>query len=295
MNKHKGFTLIELLVVIAVIAILMAILLPALGRAREQAKRTVCFNQLKQLQNAWGLYCSENSEEIPCGDVGQSHNILPPATNSEFYGRGWVETTHQWKQGVRCKEGDFTDGANALPGAATDADFRHAIECGSLWKYIKNLKVYKCPSGDVGQFRTYTVSDSMNTFPGLPTDTKELTNFYRTQIKRSGDRFVFIDEGQPLTGGFYILYAVHAWSYDCAPVRHGNGTTFSYADGHTEYLRWTNKNTMEYALMCAQGDNRASYTAGDPPANCDLIKLKKGTWGKLSPVDLAVTGVANCD
>ena len=291
MKKHRGFTLIELLVVIAVIAILMAILLPALGRAREQAKRTVCFNQLKQLQNAWGLYCSENSEEIPCGDVGNSHNILPPATDSEFAGRGWVEWVHTWTQGVRCKEEDFPNNYITPATNATDAEWRHSLECGTLWKYIKNHKVYKCPSGDKGQFRTYTASDSMNTYAPLPTGSRPLTNFFRTQIRKSGERFVFIDEGQPLTGAYYVLYAEHAWSYDPAPLRHGNGTTASYADGHAEYLRWTDKRTIEYAQM---DPPQASFPAG-PPANCDLVKLKKGTWGKLSPADLLVTGIANCD
>ena len=52
-----GFTLVELLVVIAIIALLMAILLPALGRAREMGKRAVCMNQIKQLQVAWNMYC----------------------------------------------------------------------------------------------------------------------------------------------------------------------------------------------------------------------------------------------
>ncbi|MFC1764264.1 type II secretion system protein, partial [Planctomycetota bacterium] len=56
MYKSKAFTLIELLVVIAVIAVLMAILMPALSRAREQGKRAVCLNNLKQLSFAWIMY-----------------------------------------------------------------------------------------------------------------------------------------------------------------------------------------------------------------------------------------------
>ncbi|MHC4070527.1 MAG: type II secretion system protein [Planctomycetota bacterium] len=60
MKKPKAFTLIELLVVIAVIAVLMALLLPSLKAAREQGKRAVCLNNLKQLSVAWMLY-SDNA------------------------------------------------------------------------------------------------------------------------------------------------------------------------------------------------------------------------------------------
>jgi len=59
MKRYNGFTLIELLVVIAVIAVLMAILMPALNRAREQGKRACCLSNLKQLQLAWTMYYDE--------------------------------------------------------------------------------------------------------------------------------------------------------------------------------------------------------------------------------------------
>jgi len=63
MHKQKGFTLIELLVVIAIIALLMTILLPAMKSAREQGKRAVCLNNLKQLTLGWMMYADENNEK----------------------------------------------------------------------------------------------------------------------------------------------------------------------------------------------------------------------------------------
>ena len=64
MGRRRGFTLIELSVVIAIIALLMAFLIPALHRAREQGARAVCLNNLRQLTVAWILYAEENDYKI---------------------------------------------------------------------------------------------------------------------------------------------------------------------------------------------------------------------------------------
>ena len=64
MNRRNGFTLIELLVVIAIIAILMAVLMPALQRVREQGKRAVCLNNLRQLHLCWHMYTDDSDGKI---------------------------------------------------------------------------------------------------------------------------------------------------------------------------------------------------------------------------------------
>ena len=70
-DKKGGFTLIELLVIIAIIAILMAILMPALNRVKEQGKRATCLYNLKQLSLCWIMYADENEDKIINGDNGE--------------------------------------------------------------------------------------------------------------------------------------------------------------------------------------------------------------------------------
>lgn len=68
-KRIKGFTLIELLVVIAIIALLLAILMPALGRAREQARATRCLANLKQIGLAMNLYANDNNYKVPRAEL----------------------------------------------------------------------------------------------------------------------------------------------------------------------------------------------------------------------------------
>ena len=236
-RKSKAFTLIELLVVIAIIALLMAILMPALNRAREQGKRAVCRNNVKQLSMAWIMYADDNDGKICAANVG----------HSEY---GWV-----------------AEMLNTDPPEEQLA----AIKAGKLYKYCNNSKLYKCPTGIRGEMRTYSIVSSMNTNKGTVWKGTVITNRYR--IRRPGEWMVFVDEGKISNHAFAVSYIQPEW-LDLPPVRHGKGTNVSFADGHSEYWKWTDPRTIEL------GDQEKGVEKTQP-GNPDLVRLQKAVWGRL--------------
>jgi prepilin-type N-terminal cleavage/methylation domain-containing protein/prepilin-type processing-associated H-X9-DG protein len=262
MRADRGFTLIELLVVIAVIAILMAILMPALHRAREQGQRAACLSNLKQLTTAWILYADENDDKIVAGCTGKSGEYNVPAKED-----GWVH----WM---------------GYANETTEEKQIQAIEEGALFPFSRTAKLYQCPSGLRGEMRTYSVVDAMNGWPTKP----EIIVKKRMKIARPGERLVFVDEGWATLATWSVPYDREAWwgsaavaggiesstnrNFDPPPVRHGEGTTFSFADGHSEYWKWQDRRTIEYGRLIPGTDSVQ-------PGNPDLHRVQQAYWGKL--------------
>jgi len=253
MDRHRAFTLIELLVVIAIIAILMAILMPALKRAREQGQRAACLSNLKQLALAWILYADENDDRLVSCEAGVSFE--------KQYGKAWVGVT--WA-------GDWARG-----GQLPTSDQIKGIEAGALWPYVRERKLYQCPTGYRGELMTYAMMISSNgrSVDGSPAFRK------RILVPQPPERLLFIDEGLSSPDAYSVRYITRQW-WDQPVTRHGDGTTFSYMDGHADYHKWQGVETIK------QGREHERRWAGDfTPATeeglADLQWMQIGIWGKL--------------
>jgi len=265
-RNKKAFTLVELLVVIAIIALLMAILMPALNRVREQGKRVVCLSNLKQLTLAWIMYADENDDKIVNGDTEEytaMYSAGRPFNDSHYREKPWVKK--DWG------------------GTLSETQKKQAIIDGALYEYAKNLKLYKCPTGRTTQneWRLYAVVDAMNCkgwtdrgdMPGSVMLKK------KGQIQESAYRFVFIDDGG--TGGFalggWTCYVKQEMWWDPPPIRHGDGTTFSFADGRSEYRKWADPRTIDFG-------KRVPPTAfsGTQAGNDDIRWTSIGSWGSAA-------------
>ncbi len=279
---RRGFTLIELLVVIAIIALLMAILMPALNRAKEQGKRAACLSNLKQLTLAWTVYSDDNDDKLVNGDSGEYRNRpgmytdpTVPFIRSHYNEKPWCEVDWQ--------------------ATLTEQQKKQAILDGALWPYTKTLKLYRCATVErkvmdayrhkTPPVRTYSISDAMNCIywdsSSMPPNGVKMIK-RRLGISEPAFRMVFLDDGgtNPAAIGGWTVRALatvrNDWRWwDPPPVRHGDGTNFSFADGHADYHKWEDPRTIKVGSEIAPTAN--------PPAqadNPDLIWAAIAMWGQ---------------
>jgi len=257
MGRQRGFTLVELLVVIAIIALLMAILMPALNRAREQGKRAACLSDLKQLTLAWNLYADDNDDRIVNGNTSLDGD---PAGGFNKDDACWV----YWAGRSEPEE-----------------DRIQGIKDGLLYRYCPNTKLYKCPTGIRGEVVTYAIVDAMNGYDAIPGADGQIVRS-RMNIRGSGLRALFLDEGRLSPDSWTIWYDDERW-WDQITARHGDGTNFSFVDGHCDYWKWNDPRTLEIAEMDYDDwQNTGRHgPLSSPSDNPDLPKVQQAVWGKL--------------
>lgn len=278
--KQRGFTLIELLVVIAVIAVLMAILMPALQRAREQGQRAVCMARLKQLTLTWMMYADDNNRRLVNGEAGFAPHAQHHPNEIAWVGRCWADPYNQPSPPAR---------------QWPEEQQRQAIMGGSMWPYVREIGMYSCPTGLRGELLTYNLMDGVNGMPRSGTHNGQNPsagargpNGQRLWVKTMDEifqptsRLVFIDEGAATPDSFATHWQGNFQWWDDPPVRHGDGTVVSFADGRVDHRRWNATETIRFGREYT-GYKGPNYTPQTAEGWADLEFIHTGCWGQRNP------------
>ncbi|MBA7632452.1 hypothetical protein ES703_39998 [subsurface metagenome] len=250
--KIRGFTLVELLVVIAIIAILMAILMPSLKLAKDQAYAVVCVSNLRNLSLAWFVYADENDGQLVNGHIPMDNN--PPRV--------------YWVLAPQDPAGNYTGGSNP-----TVEDKLRGIRRGKLFPYVKDVDVYHCPNDrrkrDPTQnaFRSYSMAGGVNGERGFGAVPVEMLD----EIKQPGSKYVFVEESdnRGWNIGSWVVNPNNEDSWvDPLAIWHNKRSTLGFADGHAEKHRWLDERTVKFAEDWSTDPHQ--------PGNPDLEYMLRG-------------------
>jgi len=237
MSNRKAFTLIELLVVIAIIALLLSILMPALSKVKAQARNLICSTNLRSLFQAYSLYSTENNNKLV---NPYNYDASPDPDNPRSDKECWAWAP--WDK----------DNDTMIPSGADEEQRKEGIKRGSIYTYAENPKVYLCKNKLEGQqfYRSYSIPDFLNGRRAGPAG--YVTYKKIGQITQPAKKFVFIEENdwrtdEYIKDSFAIISSsipmsgsALSWG-DTITVRHSGKSSFVFADGHTEFKKWSNE------------------------------------------------------
>jgi prepilin-type N-terminal cleavage/methylation domain-containing protein len=271
---RKGFTLIELAVVLATVALLAAMLLPALAQTRQNSQVIECQANQRQLAVAWMMYARDNNDKlVPVGSLAYQ-----PAS----FGENPLNDVNLQPGGILAQ---FCPGNLQSSVMTAGHYYTNWIKAGLIYPYIQNIAVYKCPA-DLSMVpynfpatfprpseRTYSVNCYVGGMQWWDPNYK----LYRklSDMNRPGPShtWVFIEESPTSIDDCYFALdpaTPNLW-YNSPAVLHGNASVLTYADGHSEAHRWTDANMI--SGVNPQNPAQPRYDVPADPHSGDLAWL----------------------
>lgn len=258
----RAFGIVGIVVPVVVCFLLIGLLYPALNRAREMGRRTVCLGNLKQLSLAWVMYADENDGALVNGEAGNWNRLIPnpspPPTD--------ICGEPPWVSDISLQNGNPTIDKRSQ---------EQKIKDGALWEYLKNPRVYHCPAGKANHSVTYQIVDSMNGFQQPDTVADRVWANNRGDLSRKQNKLVFIDIGKVRSSSYHVSYRDAKW-LDIPPVQHRDGATVSFADAHSVYIKWKGQGTVD-----AGQRRQPDYTPVSAEDREDLRDMRIAVWGEI--------------
>jgi prepilin-type processing-associated H-X9-DG protein len=257
----------------------MAVLLPALTKARRQAKRIICLGNTRQLVMAWLAYADNFDGKIVNG--GQTPDLSWAGVKEPFLCTGFPTTAingFDWN----------TNAGNTRVGVVLSYQNRvFKMMEGALYKYAANVKMYRCSEAAKDVHRTYVMPVPMNAYcnPCYATNLESKIIKRVGQIKKSKDRIVFFEEKEispdsvifPYVGPGQLPIWGGVGGDKVSGDMHENGANFGFADGHSEYRKWESPETIKYL----DTDNATPPTCATSTAACNDLKwMFNAIWGE---------------